>query len=70
MGRNIQTTFYFNTSNFKYVFRDTSNTELSTETKIETSFSNEWKFQLSDPVANSIGSALYLELGVGPMNMK
>ncbi len=44
---------------------DSSNTKLSTETKIETSFSNEWKFQLSDPVANSIGSALYLELGVG-----
>lgn len=44
---------------------DSSNTELSTETKIETSHSNECKFQLSDPVANSIGSAFYLELGVG-----
>ncbi|HKR07361.1 MAG TPA: hypothetical protein VJY62_22195 [Bacteroidia bacterium] len=65
LGKNIQTAVYFNTSNFKYALLDTSATEFPTQTDIETSFSNEWKFKLSDPVANKIGSALYLELTAG-----
>jgi hypothetical protein len=64
LGKNIQTAFYLNTFNFKYVLKDTSSS-LATQTEIETSFSNEWKFKLSDPVANKIGSALYLELTAG-----
>lgn len=65
LGKNIQTAFYFNTSNFKYALPDTSATEFPTQTNIETSFSSEWKFKLSDPVANKIGSALYFELTAG-----
>jgi hypothetical protein len=65
LGKNIQTSVYYNSSNFKYVLLDTGATEFSTQTNIETSFSNEWKFKLSDPVANTIGSALYLELTAG-----
>lgn len=33
---------------------------------MQMSFSNEWKWQMSDPVANAIGSALYGEITVGP----
>jgi hypothetical protein len=65
LGKNVQTAFYFNTSNFKFALLDSNATEFPTQTEIETSFSNEWKFKLSDPVANAFGSALYLELTVG-----
>lgn len=65
LGKNIQTAFYFNTSNFKYALLDSNATEFPTQTSIETSFSNEWKFKLSDPVANRLGSALYIELSAG-----
>ena len=65
LGKNVQTAFYYNTRNFKYVLIDSTSNEFSTITEVETSFSNEWKFKLSDPVANSIGSALYFELTVG-----
>jgi hypothetical protein len=36
------------------------------ETHFNVGFSNEWKYQLSDPVANKLGSALYAEIGVSP----
>ena len=65
LGKNIQTAFYLNTYNFKYAMLDSSATSFPTQTQIETSFSNEWKFKLSDPVANKIGSALYLEATAG-----
>jgi len=65
LGKNIQTAFYFNTYNFKYAMLDSSASSFPTQTQIETSFSNEWKFKLSDPVANKIGSALYLEVTAG-----
>ena len=65
LGKNIQTAFYFNTSNFKFALLDSNATEFQTQTDVETSFSNEWKFKLSDPVANAVGSALYFELMVG-----
>lgn len=65
LGKSVQTAFYLNTSNFKYALKDSTATEFPTQTEFETSFSNEWKFKLSDPVANSIGSALYLEFTAG-----
>ncbi len=65
LGKNIQTAFYLNTYNFKYAMLDYTATSFPTQTEIETSFSNEWKFKLSDPVANKLGSALYLEVTAG-----
>ena len=57
LGKKVQTAFYFNVTGTK-TFDGTS---IVNET--ETGFSNEWKFKLSDPVANKIGSALYAEIG-------
>jgi hypothetical protein len=36
------------------------------EHESEFSFSNEWKYKLSDPVANRIGSAIYGEVSLSP----
>lgn len=65
LGKNIQTAFYLNTSNFKYALLNNNAMEMPTQTSIETSFSNEWKIKLSDPVANRMGSAIYMEATVG-----
>ena len=59
LGGDLQTAFYLNISTFSA----DNGTSLSSGTDL--SFSNEWKYKLSDPVANSIGSALYAEIGVG-----
>lgn len=66
LGRKVQTAFYLNSELFN--FADTSSTELNQELKI--SFSNEWKWKLSDPMANKIGVALYEELEVGGNNFE
>jgi len=66
LGKNIQTSFYLNSELFNYA--DTSSTSLNQEMKI--SFSNEWKWKLSDPVANGIGFALYEELEFGGNNFE
>ncbi|MBK9985123.1 MAG: hypothetical protein IPP15_22660 [Saprospiraceae bacterium] len=66
LGRKVQTAFYLNSELFN--FGDTSSTELNQELKI--SFSNEWKWKLSDPMANKIGIALYEELEVGGNNFE
>lgn len=65
-GKNVQTSFYINSELFK--FADTSSTDLNQE--LEISFSNEWKWKLSDPVANRIGFALYEELEFGGNNVE
>ncbi len=66
LGRNVQTAFYLNSELFN--FADTSSVDLNQELKI--SFSNEWKWKLSDPMANKIGVALYEELEVGGNNFE
>ena len=66
LGKNVQTSFYLNSELFRYA--DTSSISLEQEHKM--SFSNEWKWKLTDPVANSIGSALYLELEFGASNVE
>lgn len=58
LGKNVQTAFYFN--RFQQRFSTGNN---GTTTSNEIGFSNEWKFKLSDPTANKIGSALYFEAG-------
>jgi len=57
VGKNWQTAFYFNTSTV--VRQGLSGLERSNES----GFSNEWKFKMSDPVANKLGTALYGEIG-------
>lgn len=66
LGKNWQTAFYFNSERFD--FADTSATDLSSELKV--SFSSEWKWKLSDPVANRIGFAVYEELEFGGNNVE
>lgn len=66
LGNKVQTSFYLNSELFN--FADTASTELNQELKI--SFSNEWKWKLSDPVANRIGFALYEELEFGGNNFE
>ncbi len=66
VGKNIQTAFYLNSELFTYA--DTSSSDLNRELKL--SFSNEWKWKLSDPVANGVGFALYEELEVGGNNLE
>lgn len=59
LGKNVQTSFYFNRFMERY-----SNSDSTTTIKNEIGFSNEWKWKLSDPVANKIGSALYAEFSL------
>jgi len=66
LGKKVQTAFYLNSELFN--FADTAAADISQELKI--SFSNEWKWKLSDPVANKIGFALYEELEVGGNNFE
>lgn len=66
LGHNVQTAFYLNSELFH--FADTSSAEINQELKI--SFSNEWKWKLSDPVANSIGCGLYGEFEFGGSNIE
>jgi hypothetical protein len=66
LGKNVQTAFYFNSELFNYA--DTTSADLSQELKI--SFSNEWKWKLSDPAANKLGFALYEELEFGGNNIE
>lgn len=56
----LQTAFYINTSQRSAQ----SGNEINTEST-SVSFSNEWKYKLSDPVANAVGSALYGEYKIG-----
>ncbi|MFM7017127.1 MAG: hypothetical protein ACKOX3_12460 [Bacteroidota bacterium] len=65
LGKNVQTAFYLNYSKGIYI-STINDTSALTELKQNTSISNEWKFKLSDPVANVIGTALYFELEAGP----
>lgn len=59
LGKNLQTSIYFN----RYFTRFSAGAE-GTEIKNEIGFSSEWKYKMSDPVANKIGSALYAEVGL------
>ena len=58
LGSNVQTSFYLN-SKQKAFFDDVSGEIVMDATEI--SVSNEWKYKLSDPVANIVGFAGYLE---------
>jgi hypothetical protein len=66
LGHKIQTAFYFNSELSQLA--DTASTEMSQELKVN--FSNEWKWKLSDPVANKIGFGLYGEVEFGGNNIE
>ncbi len=66
LGKKVQTSFYLNSETFH--FADTSSTDLNKEQKM--TFSNEWKWKLTDPVANAIGTCLYGELEFGASNIE
>ena len=59
LGKNVQTAFYFN--RYQSTF---SNSLDELQHTNEIGFSNEWKWKLSDPSANALGTALYGEWGV------
>jgi hypothetical protein len=77
LGKKLQTSFYLNLDAetlpitvYNPVADENGNVVFEQqdflETKFSTGFSNEWKYQLSDPSANKIGSALYGEIGISP----
>jgi hypothetical protein len=63
LGKRIQTSFYLNYSSKSMgVMEDTL---AGLETENEFSFSNEWKYKISDPVADVLGSAVLGEITIG-----
>ena len=66
LGHNLQSAFYFNSELSNIA--DTSSSSINQELKV--SFSNEWKWKLTDPVANGFGSALYAEFEFGGNNVE
>jgi hypothetical protein len=73
--KNLQTSFYLNINSAseysigkKLVLKNsivTEENDTSIATNTDFSFSNEWKYKLSDPVADFIGSAIYAEIALG-----
>lgn len=59
IAKNLQTAFYFKVKSSSG-YNLSNDSSMSSSTSI--AFSNEWKYKLSDPVANAIGSAIYTEL--------
>ena len=59
LGKNLQTSFYLNITSITQAENSALNTEH------EVSLSNEWKYKLTDPVADPVGLALYGEYTVG-----
>jgi len=73
VGKNLQTAFYINSKSIAEEHshvHDDGIAEVEIETEFEWSFSNEWKYKLSDPVANAIGSALYAEITAAPTELE
>ncbi|MFZ4523613.1 MAG: hypothetical protein ACOYNC_18060 [Bacteroidales bacterium] len=63
LSRKLQTAFYLNYTSKASGFKVDSVSGIAHENEV--SFSNEWKFKLSDPAANMIGSAIYGEITIG-----
>ena len=68
LGSRLQTAFYLNYSS--QAFGTTENGLAALQHQNDFSFSNEWKYKISDPAANAIGSALYGELTLGPAEVE
>ena len=63
LGGNVQTAFYLNVQS---VAAFEPGTPPSIDKELEVGFSNEWKFKISDPLADAVGSAGYLEFSILP----
>ncbi len=63
LGSGIQTAFYLNLN--QKTFFDIDNKNMVSE-PVKLGFSNEWKWKLTDPVANIVGLALYGEFTLEP----
>lgn len=73
IAKNLQTAFYLNSSQSAQAKINVASNgveALSIERSIGLSFSNEWKWKLTDPVANSLGSALYGEFTLAPEELE
>ncbi|MEO5675528.1 MAG: hypothetical protein ABIQ74_12875 [Chitinophagales bacterium] len=77
LGKKLQTSFYLNLNAETFpqtIYNPVTDSSGSIifqqqsvlHTKFNAGFSNEWKYQLSDPVVNKIGSALYGEISISP----
>jgi hypothetical protein len=65
--RNLQTALYWNFERVTADARDPVTGELVRSSEFTlASISSEWKYKLSDPLADTFGSALYLEGAYGP----
>ncbi len=64
--QNLQTALYLNSRAVNADVVDELGEVQRTESYTFRGVSSEWKYKLSDPVANALGSALYLEGGLGP----
>jgi len=64
LGHQLQTAFYLNYGYSSGVASENGAKSLVNSTSY--SFANEWKLKLSDPMANRLGSALYLEYALAP----
>lgn len=64
LGGKLQTAFYLNYGYNKGIASENGTEVLSSTNSY--SFSNEWKLKLSDPVANRLGTAFYLEYKLAP----
>ena len=64
LGKNVQTSLYFNTDN--NVQGDPKMASDGLTQEIGIGISNEWKWKLADPVANAVGIALYQEWEIEP----
>ncbi|TRZ66350.1 hypothetical protein D4R20_00710 [bacterium] len=63
LGKNVQTAFYLNFTSMSFEENNSGVKSISSEHEL--SFANEWKYKISDPVANPLGFALYGEYTIG-----
>jgi hypothetical protein len=63
----LQSALYLNFSGIGQDTEDTTGAKQRVSDMTFTGVSSEWKYQLSNPVADAIGSGLYLEVALGPL---
>jgi hypothetical protein len=68
LGSRLQTAFYLNSAYSKGIVENEGTESVETSTKF--SFSNEWKFKITDPVADLLGTGLYFEYTVSPSDIE
>lgn len=64
LGKKLQTAFYLNYGFSRGIEDDNGNQFVNDH--VDYSFSNEWKYKLTDPAADILGSALYFEYTISP----